>query len=288
MSKYPLIIPTLVMLVACGPRVRHGVSISPAFQHLVPADAQALADVRLESIEQTTVFKNAAAHFNFSVPPALAGLTNALVVWNGKQVVALARVPTEDLSKKLASYGQPTRSGSYALWVSGGNAIAAVNKEIAVVGPQALVQEELRMVDRKAGNIPADLSGQLENIPSDSQLWAVSRGGSSSFAVRSNTDVGSVLSNVIYDVKYTALGIHIDNGVTLRGRVLCTSPDTGKRVHDALRAAIGFARLSTNDRALLPAYDAIHVDQNGAIVTIAADLSGTQVDALLNALPKRQ
>jgi hypothetical protein len=78
----------------------------------------------------------------------------------------------------------------------------------------------------------------------------------------------------------------VDSGTHFKIDLTCISEEGAKRVHDALRGAIGLGRLSTRDdqQELMQVYDAISVDQDKALVRVHADYSGTLTDKLFEQL----
>ena len=84
-------------------------------------------------------------------------------------------------------------------------------------------------------------------------------------------------------VRLVAFGADFSKGLNLTVRLDCGTNDDARHVHDALRGAIGMARLSTPDNQpeLLKVYDAIQVAQINSRVEVNGDLPGDQVDRIL-------
>jgi hypothetical protein len=79
------------------------------------------------------------------------------------------------------------------------------------------------------------------------------------------------------------LGVDFSKGLNLTARLECRTENDARHVHDALRGAIGMARLSTPDNQpeLLRVYDAIHVTLVNSRVDVNGDLPSEQVDRVL-------
>ena len=91
----------------------------------------------------------------------------------------------------------------------------------------------------------------------------------------------SILLRGIQDV---VVGTDFSKGLNLSARLDCRTQDDARHVHDALRGAIGMARLSTPDNhpELLQVYDAIQVSQGNSRVEVSGDLPADQVDHVLS------
>jgi hypothetical protein len=138
----------------------------------------------------------------------------------------------------------------------------------------------------RGGAIPAELKDRLAEIPVQSQLWLISRGGlpAANFSLRSDLD--SALSNITAFVSGVSLGLAFDSGSHLQARIVCKSPEGAQRVHDAMRGLIGLARLTTKDDQLdlLRMWDAISISKDSDSIRIQADLPADLADKLLKQL----
>jgi hypothetical protein len=99
----------------------------------------------------------------------------------------------------------------------------------------------------------------------------------------SRDEVGSVLSNFVDYVSGANISIHIDDGVQVASVIDCRSDEGVKRVKDALRGVIGFARLSTrgDQQDMLKLYDAIEVTTDAKAVRVTAAISPDLVPKLV-------
>jgi hypothetical protein len=84
-------------------------------------------------------------------------------------------------------------------------------------------------------------------------------------------------------IQAVMLGVDLSKGLNLTARLDCRTADDARHVHDALRGALGMARLSTPDNQpeLLRVYDAIQVTQGNSLVEVKGDLPADQVDRVL-------
>jgi hypothetical protein len=99
----------------------------------------------------------------------------------------------------------------------------------------------------------------------------------------SRSEVQSALSNIVGYVTNITLGVGFDQGAHLTSDLTCISEQGAKRVNDALRGGIGFARLAVKDKEidLLRLFDSVRIDQQKEQIHIQADLAPDLVEILL-------
>jgi tRNA U34 5-carboxymethylaminomethyl modifying GTPase MnmE/TrmE len=89
-------------------------------------------------------------------------------------------------------------------------------------------------------------------------------------------------------VNTSSVGVHITDTAAIKGEIDCVSPEGAERVRDALKGAVGLARLNTrNDQmGILRLYDAIKINQKDTTVTIDADIASDLLQQVLKMLPE--
>ena len=289
-----------VFLVGCGDTPRTGIAVEHELRPYIPANAQALAEIQIEKLKATDLYKRHLKDLDIPELNAMSerlgldprrDLTSLLAVWDGKQAIFLTKgaFSPDQLKQKLATLGAkgvPYRK--YTIFGSGGNAVALVDSGLAIGGPEDALHAAL---DRKAtgdGNVPAELEQQLKGVMKDAQIWEVSRGGIPLSVFPARTDVQSMLENFAGAINQTTVGLHCDSGIRFQADIKCVSNEGAKRVHDALRGLVGLARLSTNasQMDLLRLWDAVNVDQDQDMVHLRANLSPDLTEKLFIYLPR--
>jgi hypothetical protein len=289
----------LLAALSCGNRPQTGVSIDSAFRAFIPSGTKVLASIRLDRLESSPLYARHEKELDLTRLDAVTerigvdprrDVSNLLVAWNGTRSLVLARghfTPAE-VQRKLISLGsRPTRYQTYTLIGNQHNSVVFLSKNLAAAGPPELLHAALQDHDTGSGGVPEELQQRLRDVPSQDQIWIVSRGGLPFAEIPMRSDVESALSNIVSYVNRTATGIGIDTGVHLESDISCVSDQGAQRVRDALRGGIGLARLTTKDNEadLLRLYDAVNVTEEQQMVHVRADVSGDLVDKLFAYLP---
>jgi hypothetical protein len=127
-------------------------------------------------------------------------------------------------------------------------------------------------------------------MPAQDQVWAVDQGvlRQSQNSAPDSTGMRSMLSNLAGFVTTSSVGVHITDTAGMQGEVDCVSGEGAQRVRDALKGAVGLARLNTrsDQMGMLRLYDAIKVDQKDTTVTIDADIASDLMEQFLKMLPE--
>jgi hypothetical protein len=100
----------------------------------------------------------------------------------------------------------------------------------------------------------------------------------------------SIFSNLLGFISAGQISIHLDAGAQLEAAADCISAKGAQRVRDALKGAIGIARLNTPDSRmqLLKVFDTIKVEKNDTRVTMAGQIDPDLVDPLLQLIDIRR
>jgi len=284
----------LVIAISCS-HTQRGAPIDPAFRSAISPDAQDLFAVDLDKLKATDFYHRHQQDLDLPQINAMAeragldprrDLSKILIVWDGKnlQLLAIGALSTSQLEQKLTAAGaQRTSYKSFTLFTRLSDSVAFPDNGLAFAASTPVLESTLDRWAQRSGSVPSELQDRLAEVPADSQLWVVSRGGlpTAGFALRS--DIDSAISNIAMVVSGTSIGVRFDSGLHFQARIVCKSPEGAQRVNDALRGLIGFARLSTQDNQLdlLRMWDAISISKDQQAVLVKADLASDLTDKLL-------
>ena len=290
------VIAVVVGSLGCSNNQHAGASLDSAFSDGISSDVQTLVSVKLDQVKASELYRRHQQLLDlpqFNDLALRAGLdprrdiTSLCMIWDGKHLVLLAKgaFANAKLEEKLIANGaQRVPYKNYSLLTHGPDSVAFPKPGFAVASSTGAVQSELDLLSSKGGGIPDEVKARLADVPSDSQIWVVSRGGlpGANFPLRS--DFESALSNFASFVTGTSLSIRFDAGSHLLSRVICKSPEGAQRVNDAMRGLIGLARLSTKDNELdlLRLWDSVSVTKDQQFVRVQADLPADLSDKLID------
>jgi hypothetical protein len=297
--QFALLLGTAVLITALScSHAQRGAQVDKTFRPAISPAAQSLFSVRLDRLKASDVYRRHEQQLDLPQFNAMAervgldprrDLSNVLVEWNGKDLLMLAQgaIPTSQLEAKLTSDGaQRVSFKNFTLFTRGADSVSFPNG-LAIAGPTTVVQSALNRRSEKTGEVPAELKERLADVPADSQIWEVSRGGLplANFPLRS--DMASNLSNIAAFVSGTSLGLRFDSGSHLEARLICKSAEGAQRIQDTLRGLIGLGRLSTHDNELdlLRMWDAISISKEQDTVRVQADLAADLTDKIIARLP---
>ena len=291
------VIAAIALAVGCSKTSTTGASLDPAFRAGISPDAQAIVSVKLDQVKASELYRT---HQQFLKLPQFdslarrAGLdprhdvSSLCLVLDGKHVVLLSKgtFSAAQVQEKLIAAGaQREPYKTFTLFVdAGGSAVAFPGEGMAVASSTPFVKAELDLLSSKSGAIPEELQKRLAEIPADSQIWEVSRGGLPTSNLTMRADLDSLLSNFASSVTGTSFGLRFDSGSHLLSRIICKSPEGAQRVNDSFRGLIGLARLSTRDNELdlLRLWDAVSISKDQQFVRVQADLPADLSDKLIS------
>jgi hypothetical protein len=301
MRRLLLLLAGLACLVSCRSGGAKSVRIDPALAALVPADTVYLLGADMERLSRTPAWQK----LETLALPDLNRFTQAtgldprhdirevMVCSNGTGAVTVLRgsFRESDLAPRLQSRGAASLSyRGHTLYTSDHAAVTFLDSSTATAGATASVEGIIDAHDRGGSGLPVALEPLVQTIPSRDQLWLVRAGGSPGMRFGENDEsrLGSIVQ-MLRGIKTVVLGIDFSNGLDLSARMQCDTDNDAAHIHDALRGAIGFARLNTPDNRpeLLKVYDAIQVSQEKSLVTASASVSSEQVDQALDLWLKR-
>jgi hypothetical protein len=288
------------MLLGCARKSETGIVVDHAFPSLVPSDTTLLAGFRLDQVKTTPLYRKYASQINLAqlnefsrrtgLDP-LHDIGSVLIAYDGAKSIAIAsgHFSLDQVMPKLQGAGASrTTYKKYTLIASGSDAAVFVNPGLAVAGPESALRSLIDSRDHSDTGIPQELETRLRSLPKDDQIFVVSSTGIPLSAFPSRSDVQSSLSNIIGFINGLTAGLAVDEGVHLSAEIDCISDAGAKRVNDALRGAIGLARLTTKDNELdlLRLYDSVHVEQQQSVVRVHADVAADLIGKLLEVFPQ--
>ena len=289
-----LVLTNLLLLTSCGTPLVKPVRINPALEALIPADTVSLFGANVEELRQTPLYQKV---IQLALPEVdkvtretgvdpRKDIQEVLVCANETGIVTLVSgsFNSAQLEPKLSAAGIPRIpwKGS-TLYGTDQSAVAFLGPSILAGGSTSNLKS---VMDRDARHgLPGALQPLIDAIPARDQLWAVSSDGIPGF--RSGDTQRSRLGDVaqmLRGIQDVVVGTDFSKGLNLSARLDCRTQDDARHVHDALRGAIGMARLSTPDNhpELLQVYDAIQVSQGNSRVEVSGDLPADQVDHVLS------
>jgi hypothetical protein len=272
------------------------VRIDPSLEAFIPADTVYMLGVNVEQLRQTPIYQKLTQlalpevdRFarDTGVDPR-KDIQEVLACSNGIGMATMVRgrFTSAELEPKLQARGAPrivTWKG-HVLYGSDETALTFLSPSIAAAGSTSVLKS---IIDAGGArhDIPGSLKPLLDAVPERDQLWAVSAEGLP--APRMGANGGSSrlgdITEMLRGIEAVLFGADFSKGLNLTVRLDCRNQDDARHVHDALRGAIGMARLSTPDNQpeLLKVYDAIQVTQINSRVEVSGDLPADQVDRML-------
>jgi hypothetical protein len=291
-----------VLVQSCGRKPSTGVFVEPKLRRLVAPDTKFIVGIRLDKIRETPLYKKLNDQTNFQQRLQLLSertgfdlqkdLSQMLLVSDGtdRLVLAAGRFTPGQIEAKLGELGKRrTKYKDYTLIGDPQGSIVLMNPSVAAAGTQQALH---RLIDNSDtyNDLPPELAKQLEELPGAGQIFAVSIG---EFPLQTSGDsdttgMRSMLSNLLGYVRTAQAGIHLADGAEMDATAQCVSEEGARRVRDALKGAIGLARLNTRDdqMQMLKLYDRVEVTQQNSRVHLAAAIPFDLVDPILQQLPR--
>jgi hypothetical protein len=283
-------------LLACSRPPSSGIRIDRNFESLIGAETKALAGLDLSALKRSAVYGRHEKDLQFPLLDASADrlgldprrdIQKILVVADNSRslfIISGSFQKTSVEQKLGASLG--LRRGSYkghSVLGDERDSLAFLTNGVALAGPGRSLRTALDLQNSGKGALPDPLRERMRGLPSQDQLWLVSRDGLPFIDAPMRSDFQSALSNVVNYITGVTAGIAFDEGIHLEAMLSCVSPEAAQRVNNALRGGVAIGRLSTkeNETDLLSLYDTVKVEQNSNSVHVHADLPGRLADRLI-------
>ncbi len=202
---------------------------------------------------------------------------------------ARGRFTVGEMEPKLGALGsERIPYKDYTLIGNAQTSVVFLNAGIAVAGTRDALKS---LLDHRSEyhDMPAVFKQKLALLPAQDQIWAIDNGALQRMqaAGPDTTGMRSMLSNLVGFVKTSSVGVHLDEGADVSAEIDCVSAEGAQRVRDALKGAVGLARLNTrsDQMEMLKLYDAVTVQQKDAHVDVRADLTSDLIDQVVKMLP---
>ncbi len=282
---WAILVPFLT--VSCLPQP-HRSRIDPALATLIPAEAVALAGVRIDRLRESPLYDDFApfidqAFDGASARNAAVRLWELLIVYTPEGTIRMARgrFSASGIEPRLSWPGaHRSKYRNYLFITDGRRAVSFMNASTALAGPP----ERLKTVidQRDSGRRPpADLLAIAEAVDASNQIWAVARGG-----VPPPTDAPEALRRALEGILPKLLNLRaaarVEQTMRLEIRAECRNPEDAETLRSAANVLIGFTRRNgSHSPALREALGLLSVQREGTAVTAAAELPARLVKELL-------
>jgi hypothetical protein len=282
----------------CAKQASKTVFLDPALVPLIPADAVGLAGVRMERLQETPFWKKYIDENRFQPLQRFQRDTglDPRKVWeiiaasDGKGTVLLLRGKFSEtgLEPRLQIEGaQRFAHKGYTFTGNDEFAVVFLNPSTGMAGPTPMLRQ---ILDRRGetNDIASGFKERIVKIPSTNQIWFVGHvGGRLPRAdMAQGEGVWANLGQLAQSVQYVSGGVNFSHGFRLNADIEATTDADARKLRDAVRALVGFARLSTAEdrRELLQIYDGINVVNEERLARVDVDVDPAQLDEVVQFL----
>jgi hypothetical protein len=242
-------LPTAIALVCSLPGCRPSTvahAIDPEAASCIPADTLALAGVNLDRLRAAPLYSKwpAAAA---AMAAAFAGASSALLAYNGKDLLAIAR-------------------GRFAEAPAGAT-LAAPN--LALFGAPQLVAAAMAQRRSRTAGAPA-LLARAESIAAGRQVWIVIQGGVP-LPLSGNA---ANLNRLLHNAESATMTANFDSGLALEVTAIGRTTDAARDIEETVRADITLAAAAEArqpDMAKLLRSIGIDREDRSVRITLSAD-----------------
>jgi hypothetical protein len=284
---------TALALAGCAHTDSAGPKVDAALDTLVPPDTVLMVGTRLEALLKLPVYQK-----NFGGKPLSQvddftkrtgldprkDLWELLFVSNGRRGVMLGRGQFADemLAPRLEKQGgERTEYKGLTLIGYEHSALVFISPTTAAVGDVPALHA---LIDQRGTSHgpPAALAALMKQIPAEAQFWAAYRGGPVHLPFDENSNLGN-LNRLLGSLQTGTLYFDLRTGLNGVAEGVCTSDASAQDVEGALKALIGFGRLSVpkNQPELAQVYDGLRVTQEGHRVKLYIGVQQDMVDKFL-------
>lgn len=295
MRALPVLLFAVGALAGCSKAPPPGPKIDPSIAGFIPADTQILAGVRWEAVQKTPVYQKYLAHRDIPQIDQFASITGVnptkdlwelLYVSNGQRSAVIGHGNFSDEGEPKLQKKGDDRFSYKGLTLVGGdfNAILLVNQTVLAAGDTDQLKAMIDAHEKSAGP-PPSLAPLLARMPSTAQIWAVDGGGS----LKLPFDAGSNLGNINKIMSYIQTGtLYLDLSSGLNGIAEGTaaSDEQAEQLDGALRALVGFARLSSpaSQPDMQKVWDGLRPTRENREVKLHIEEPEDSVDKLVTAI----
>lgn len=265
---------------------------------MVPPSATYLLGLRVGEIRDSVLFRKFAEPGEFKALNDFARATGfdprrdvdeVLFVKTKSGSVLLAR-GTFQLTDEAFRGRKRLRHGVYNIWSLNDNAVCVLDRTLAVMGDMVSVAAALD--EWTAGNHTAGQAwlGHAKAIDAGNPMWGVAT-GTAALLGELPTGRGAAemqLARVLQGLEDTWFEASFAAG--FKGRIggVAANEKDASTLRDAAKGAVGMGRLSVpqNQPELLKFWDGFQVEQQGRSVEIRIDVPQSQIDRLMESMPK--
>lgn len=280
-----------MFLASCSHAPPIGPKIDPALITLMPPDTILAAGARVEDLVKTPMFQKYVANLPLPVVDQFAeqtgmdprkSLWEVLLVSDGTHRVVLGRGRFGDQMEAKLEKSGGSRMEYKGMTLVGNDHLAVIflNDTTAAVGDVASLHALIDGRSKSNGPPPA-IAERLKDIPPNAQLWTVYTGpvNPASIGALVGGLPGAWQGNLANLNRLAAalqsVSVYFDFRTGLSGQLhgVYANEADARTVRDALKALLGFARLSapTDPPDLLHVYDGIEITQAAGDVRIKAE-----------------
>jgi hypothetical protein len=273
--RHALTIAVVSSLAACSRPAPIGPKIDPALITLMPPDTVLAVGARVEGIVQTPLYQKHFAELNLGPVDDFArqtgmdprkNLWELLLVSDGQHRVVLGRGRFGDQMQARLERDGASRMPYKSFDLLGSEQLAVVflNDTTAAVGDAPSLRA---LIDARpnAHGAPPAIAERMKDIPPEAQLWAVYTGSVAKMLGNLPSLEGNLANLNRLAASLQAVSVYTDlrTGVNAQLHGIYATEADARTAHDALKAAVGFGRLSTpsNQPDMLRVYDGITVTQ---------------------------
>jgi hypothetical protein len=278
-----LIFVLIAMLAACSRPAPIGPKVDPALITLMPPDTVLAVGARVETILQTPTYQRHFAELNLGPVDDFArqtgmdprkSLWELLLVSDGKHRVVLGRGRFGDQMEAKLERDGASRMPYKAFNLLGTEQLAVVflNDTTAAVGDAPSLRA---LIDARpnAHGAPPAIAERMKDIPPEAQLWAVYTGSVAGMLGSLPPLEGNLANLNRLAASLQGLSVYTDlrAGINAQLHGVYVTEADARTAHDALKALVGFGRLSTpsDQPDMLRVYDGITVTQQVRDVRVA-------------------
>lgn len=290
----PCVLVGAALLVSACRQKPAQVQIDPSLAMLVPPDTVLMVGAKLDALVKTPVYQKNFGEKQFPQIEQFAERTGIdprkdlwelLYVFNGHEGVLLGRGKFADemMEPELKKEGV-ARFGYKGFKMLGNerDAVLFVNSTTAAAGSIAALHALIDERDRSHGAPPA-LAPLLAQIPPTAQFWSVYAGGPVQLPFDADSNLGN-LNKLLGSVQNGSVYFDLRNGMSGVASANCADAAGAQQVSGALKALIGFGRLSVpkNQPDLAQIYDSLRVTEEAQRVKLYIDVPQNLVDNFLS------
>jgi hypothetical protein len=288
----------------CGKVTQDSVRVDPALSILVPPDTTFAAGIKLDKLRSTPIYKkyiessrNTPMLDDFAKRSGLdprKDLWELLFVSNGKDSVALARGKFSEsgMEPKLEREGaQRFNYKGYTLFGNEEYAVAFFSPSVAVAGPTKSVRSVIdqRNTRRGRAGFPIALNDRINKLEVPNQFWMA--GDISAWMPQMDPRTQGNMTNLgqfAKAIENISLSADLTEGIRMQMDGDTPTPQDAKRIHDAFRGLMGFARLNTDKNSeLMKVYDDVNISMAEKRVHMDVEIPNSAVDELMKLTGRR-